>query len=214
VIGASALSPETVVRGLGIAAGAIGLAVCGIVRDWGKSLERDLWASWGGNPAARRLRWREAEDEEAVRRLHQRLNAVLETPLPDRDEEMRSAEPADRRYEDAVASLRALTRDKERFRLVLAENVEYGFRRNSLGLRKVALGVALLALGLGIAVLVWLHDKGQDEWVPWAISVAISITAALYWWRIVTPTWVRRAAERYADRLLEAVHTLRSVERT
>src|SRR6266508_3308648 len=64
VLGASALSPETTVRLLGVALGAIGLAVCGLVRDHGRQIEPDLWASWGGNPTLRRLRWRGAEDEE------------------------------------------------------------------------------------------------------------------------------------------------------
>jgi hypothetical protein len=33
--------------------------------------------------------------------------------------------------------------------------------------------------------------------------------ALLYWSKIVTPSWVREAAEVYSDRLLEAVDTLR-----
>jgi hypothetical protein len=209
VIAAAALSAQTVIRGLGLAGGAIALAVCGIVRDWGKKLEPTLWANWGGNPAARRLRWRDAEDEEAVRRLHERLSAVLDVPLPDRDAEMEAPGAADRRYDEAIAALRERTRDKDRFQLVFAENVDYGFRRNSLGLKKVALVVALAALALAVALVAWRRHQGQDEWLPWAIVIAISLAAALYWWRIVTPDWVRRAAERYADRLLEAVHTLR-----
>jgi len=208
VIGASAVSPETAVRGVGVAAGAIGLAVCGLVRDWGRKREPALWESWGGNPAARRLRWRDAADDEAVRRLHDRLDSVLDAPLPGRSAEMQDPEAADRCYEEAVASLRDLTRDTTRFRLVFAENVEYGFRRNSLGLRKIALAVAVLAFALSVAMLA-VHG-GEGQWVQWGISVAISLAASVYWWRVVNPLWVRAAAEVYADRLLEAANTLRA----
>jgi hypothetical protein len=37
---------------------------------------------------------------------------------------------------------------------------------------------------------------------------AVALVALVWWWR-VRPDWVRRAAELYADRLLEAVETLR-----
>jgi hypothetical protein len=39
VLGASSLSPETSVRLVGVALGAIGLAICGIVRDRGRQIE-------------------------------------------------------------------------------------------------------------------------------------------------------------------------------
>jgi hypothetical protein len=121
---------------------------------------------------------------------------------------MQDPEAADRRYEEAVASLRDLTRNTTRFRLVFAENVEYGFRRNSLGLRKIALAVAVLAFALSVAMLA-VHG-GEGQWVQWGISVAISLAASVYWWRVVNPLWVRAAAEVYADRLLEAANTLRA----
>jgi hypothetical protein len=50
------------------------------------------------------------------------------------------------------------------------------------------------------------------RWARWGVSCGISAVLLVYWWRIVTPEWVRRAAELYADRLLEAVETLRTSE--
>ena len=36
-----------------------GIVVCGLVRAAGRRLEPALWASWGGAPTTRRLRFRE-----------------------------------------------------------------------------------------------------------------------------------------------------------
>jgi hypothetical protein len=200
------------VRLVGLALGAIGLAVCGLVRDRGRQIEPDLWASWGGNPTVRRLRWRDADDEEAVRRLHARLNALLDHPLPDARAEADDPTTADRRYGEAVAVLRERTRDTSRFRLVFAENMEYGFRRNALALRPVALIIACLALAISVAMLIWGHGDQAERWARWGIAAAISVASIFYWWRIVTSEWVRRPAELYTDRLLEAVEALRAAE--
>jgi hypothetical protein len=145
-----------------------------------------------------------------VRRLHGRLDAVLDTPLPDAASEANDPRAADRRYGEAIAVLRERTRDISRFRLVFAENVEYGFRRNCLGLRPFALVIAGVALALSIGLLVWGHGDESQRWARWGIAAAISAAALLYWWRVVTPEWVRRPAELYAVRLLEAVETVRS----
>ena len=207
VLGAS-MAAESAVRVLGVAVGALGVAVCGFVRDRGRQLEPGLWASWGGNPTVRRLRWRDAEDEGAVRRLHARLNAFLDNPLPDARTEAESPAGADRRYGEAVASLRERTRDVSRYRLVLAENAEYGFRRNALGLRPVALTMAAAVLAPSVGLLIWGSGDFDNRAVRWGSTAAISVGLLLYWWRIFTEQWVRRSAERYADRLFAAVETL------
>lgn len=106
--------------------------------------------------------------------------------------------------------LRERTRDTGRFRLVFAENMEYGFRRNALGLRPIALAIAAVGLMLSIALLIWGSGDQAARWTRWGIAGAISIASILYWSRIVTPGWVRRAADLYATRLLEAVETRRS----
>lgn len=108
--------------------------------------------------------------------------------------------------------LRERTRDTSRFRLVFAENMEYGFRRNALGLRPFALVIAGIALLISVGVLIWGHGDQAARWTRWGISAAISSISIFYWWRIVTPEWVRRPAELYADRLIEAVEALRAAE--
>jgi hypothetical protein len=201
------------VRGLGVAAGALALVMCGLVRDRGRRLEPGLWASWGGSPTVRRLRWRDADDPEPVSRLHARLNPILDESLPDAQTESRNNDAADRRYDEAVAVLRERTRDAVRFRLLFAENMEYGFRRNSLGLRPFALAIAAIALVLAVALFVWGGGNATSRLIRWGISAGISAALFSYWWRIVTPDWVRLAAELYADRLIEAIDTLRAEAR-
>src|SRR5439155_15739552 len=126
----------------------------------------------------------------ALRRLHQRINALLEEPLPDADEEAADPATADRRYDEAVVMLRERTRDTRRFRLVFAENMEYGFRRNSLGLRPVALLTALLGLGVSVTLVFVGHGDEAERAVRWSLPAVISAGACAYWWCIVTPDWV------------------------
>jgi hypothetical protein len=156
------------------------------------------------------LRWRSAPRHEAVARLHGQLNRVLAEPLPDATEEANDPEGADDRYEEATARLRELTRDTSRFRLVFAENVEYGFRRNSLGLRPFALAIALGGVALSVAVIAFAAGDLAERLTRWGPAGLISAVCVLFWWRIVTPDWVRRSAELYADRLFDALHTLTS----
>jgi hypothetical protein len=62
--------------------------------------------------------------------------------MPTLEEQRTDPEAADRSIDDFVAVLRARTRDSSKFPLVIAENANYGFRRNSLALRAWAVGVA------------------------------------------------------------------------
>ena len=94
---------------------------------------------------------------------------------------------------------------RRRFRLLARENADYGFRRNSLGIRLVALWIAAVATGVSLVLAI----VREYEWSRWAISAAVGVAALLYWSKVVTPSWVREAAEVYSDRLLESVDTLR-----
>lgn len=205
VAGVGGLTDDPGIRALAVLSAALAVVLAVVVRSAGRRLESALWASWGGSPTVRRLRWRGAGQTDTVERLHARMNELLSERLPDRDEEASDPERADRRYEEAIAVLRERTRDEARFRLVAKENADYGFRRNSLGIRLVALWIAAIATGTS---LVAAFVRG-DEWGRWGIATIVGVAALFYWSRIVTPNWVREAAELYSDRLLEAVDTLR-----
>lgn len=194
---AGAMSPSTSASPIVITAGAIGVLICGAVRDRGRAIQTTLWARWGGEPTIRRLRWSDSDDVEATALQHQRLEETLGMSLPSQADELADADRADRKYRDAITELRERTRG-EGFELVLAENAEYGFRRNTLGLRTVAIGIAAAALAISAALVI---ASGQPRFfacAAWALFIGV------VWHQRVSSTWVREAGEIYADRLLDA----------
>ena len=140
--------------------------------------------------------------------------------LPTEEEEAQNPAGADQLYEAAVSFLREATRDTSKFPLVFAENVNYGFRRNLWGLKPYGLAFAILA-----AVASWglfLSSVGlptAESWVdnivkdPDGVTVTrlvgsmFNTTAVAVWLFVITPEWVRIAAEAYAQRLLGTIDT-------
>jgi hypothetical protein len=187
---------------LGFVVSAIGLAACGLVRDRGLAIQPSLWESWGGAPTTRLLRWRGEADRHATGRRHALLGQILGEPLPSEAEESADPDGADSRYRTAVSALRDLTRNRG-FTLIEAENREYGYRRNSLGLKPIALGVAascfFLSLALGLL---------NDGLARFLAAAGVSLVALAFWIVVVKSAWVRRAADLYAFRLLEAAESL------
>ena len=98
----------------------------------------------------------------------------------------------------------------DRFRLVFEENVHYGFRRNMLGLRRWGLGIAVAVLAICALAFAFTDGTTSELLRAWAWPGALSAVMALFWWRVVTPDWVRLPADAYADRLLEALDALRT----
>ena len=180
---------------------ALTLLICTLVRDRGRRIESGLWERWGGPPTSLRLRWRPTDTQAKARSLHEQVTAATGVALPDAVGQASSPTEADRVYEQAVLVLRERTRDPAAFPLIAAENAEYGFRRNLLGLRPLALAGAAITL---VASSVLLADGHARFVVPALASVA----AGGVWLWLIGPGWVRLAAERYADRLLGAAVTL------
>jgi hypothetical protein len=181
-----------------------------LARDGGRRLQPALWDSWGGAPTTAALRHRGAANPVLLARQHERIAAIVGHALPTADEERADPAGADHAYQAAIAVLIARTRGRRReYPLIFAENCNYGFRRNMLGLRpwgrllSAAAGLlALAAIAVGLAGLVS---------VPLAlagVALAVSAAAAVLWWRVVTPGWVQPVAQAYAERLLEAAETL------
>ncbi len=125
-------------------------------------------------------------------------------------EESSDLERALELYASAVDELRDLTRDTERFPLVFKGNVEYGYRRNLLGLKRMAISVALPSL----------VTAGWSAWNGWTtlgvlapvptVAVLLIGGVILGWLLCVSPETVRVPADRYARFLLEAACDLES----
>lgn len=197
---------------LGIALGAI-LTVASALfsqlgRDRGKQLEAGLWDSWGGAPTLQRLRFADRTNSGEVDRLHTRISNVLGAPLPTAEAEATDPVSADRRYSEATRRLIARTTDHNRFPLVYAENTNYGMRRNLLGLRSPGIVIAGLTAvaGLGLVLFAGGHlEQRTGRYVP---ALGVAIVELVFWIAIVSPNWVRVAADAYADRLMESVELL------
>ena len=172
--------------------------------DAGKRLEAELWMSWGGPPTTRFLRRDNNEfNAETRTRVHAALRK-LGLKLPTEAEEDSEQDRALELYASAVDELRRLTRDTARFPLVFQGNVEYGFRRNLLGLKTIGVSVAIVSL----------VTSGWSAWHGWntlgvlppvpTVTVVLIACVIVGWLLRVRPEAVRLTADRYARYLLEA----------
>ena len=209
--------------GLLSAAGATSI-VAQVGRDPGLKKQASLWRSWGGPPTTRLLRHRrQPGDSELAPRLRQQVEEWAGYSLPTMEEEEASPSQADEKYEEVVKSLLEATRDRDRFPLVFAEVVNYGFRRNIWGLRVVGFPTSVILASFSWALLVltvWGRPWPDPWWdiVPNPDSVAvIRLTIAIantclaaFWVFWVKNSWVKTVADIYAKRLVESVQTLRN----
>ena len=114
-----------------------------IGRDLGKALEVRLYRSWGGKPSMAMLRHRDTRLEKPNKDRYRSFlcRSIPELNLASPQDEDENPEEADAKYESANRWLLERTRDQARFALLSAENMNYGFRRNLLGLKPIALGL-------------------------------------------------------------------------
>ena len=216
--------PLLVTALLGVLGATIGgtAVVAHFGRAQGRKKEPDLWKSWDGPPTTRLLRHRHTPGDPGIAPgLRQQIEDWTGCPLPTEQQEEDSPEWADTVYRQAVASLRDATRDNTRFPLVLAENINYGFRRNLWGLRPIGATVAV-----ALAAIAWTHLSltiwGRPWPEPWwhifvnpdsvaVIRLMVAVldtTLAAFWLFWVKSSRVKTAADDYAQRLLESVQTL------
>lgn len=201
---------------LGIASGIIVTVLSALAgqlgRDGGRALQDGLWEKWGGSPTLRAFRYRGAASPERVARFHRDVEDVLGDPMPTSEEEEADPAAADDRYDDATGRLRALTRDKERFPLLFAENVNYGQRRNLLGLKPVGLivaGITLIASVLLLLIAAESLDERAARYAPAAVAAGLVLC---FWIFVVREAWVRLPADAYARQLVESVEVLRTAK--
>ena len=209
---------------LGAIWGSIGAVVvyCGgslwliqTVRDRGKSLEARLYRSWGCKPSVGMLRHHDNRLDGTTKARYRRFlcGAVPGLVLLSPEDERNEPEEADARLESANRWLLAQTTDHARFALLFTENVNYGYRRNLLGMKRIALGLDAVALVLviGVGVACWTGHVAstiqslEPEW--WA-SLAIAAVHTLVFIGYIRADWVRATAETFAGQLLAACDSL------
>ena len=176
--------------------------------DFGKRLEKKLWAQWGGPPTTRFLRHKSGEyNEVALIYLHGSLRK-LGLNVPTLEEQIEAPVYADTCYEACTLELLRLTRDKTSFPLVYKRLIDYGFRRNVLGMKwfGVIASLATSSLCAWRSALAW--DMQTLDVALVTVGV-VSIGCLVGWLTLVTERVVWRGANRYALTLLEAARGLK-----
>ena len=199
-----------------LGAGLVGLAVaCGVTtilahysRSRGLALQSKLKDEiWGAMPSTICLRHSNDKiDHVTKQRYHQFLDQkILGWTAPSAQAEKSNPSAADQAYDTAVKWLLEYTRDTSEFSLLFEENISYGFRRNSLGLKPIGLAASAISLFVGIYLTIQTGDSyfiGEN--VPYLSAQIISLLLAIWWLTVVNVDWVTDAAFNYAITLLAA----------
>ena len=209
------LPEEALLERLGailIAPAPISVLLAQLGRDRGYRLQKRLWTDWGGPPTTQMLRHRRTDGNPVTRRLHHtrigQLFPDLHMPTP--DEEKANPQAADDIYEAATKEVINATRDREMFPLVYKENVNYGLRRNLLGLRPLGL---ILSIGGAVVCLARLLSSEHPvsalaSSIDWILACGSCLALAGLWAWWIRPSWVRIPADAYAERLFESLSVL------
>jgi hypothetical protein len=188
-----------------------------LARDKGKTIETDLFRVWGGMPSVAIFRHRDTSlDTLTKQRYHEVMsNIIKEASAPSNKMEKKNPDEADKVYVAWSSYLRTHTRDKKRFPLVFVENINYGYRRNTLGMKAWGIIFSLastIAVGVGNPVYLYfaLHQK---FWInpidPLLLcSFLFSLSFLLFWIFKVTKAWVKIPADAYSQRLIETIDEL------
>jgi hypothetical protein len=131
------------------------------------------------------------------------LERLLSITLHTRQQERRYPERADEHYITATRLLIARVRAvSDYFPLVQEENIQYGFRRNLLGLKPIGIGVVILSMG--VEAVYW-AVMGIDGRLIGALAVGILMLTV--WLAVVRSGWVLQSGRSYADRLFETLES-------
>jgi len=117
-----------------VTVGVLFFAFADIARRFGRRAERKMFASTGGRPFPTVLRHRDSTlNAKSKARALTYLAGELGELAPTAEQEAADPAGADAFYVSCGDLLRGRTRDQSRFSVLFAENVSYGFRRNSMG---------------------------------------------------------------------------------
>ena len=189
---------------LAIALGGL-MLLSSLGREWGKRKEPKLFESWGGTPTTLMLlRATSQLDQLTLDRYRKVLEGkVSGLQFPDAASEASDPAKVAAICESAVKWLREATRDTKKFALVFAENTNYGFRRNLLGVKPLALVMCVLTLA-ATALHAWLSTAGNLSAVTpqsWS-AVVVACIGLVVWGVVINADFVKTTAFAYATALL------------
>jgi hypothetical protein len=169
-----------------------------ISREMGKKKEKKLIQEWGALPSTLLLRHNDSTiDPITKNRYHSYLmKHITGLELPPKETENN----ATNEYNTAVRWLLEQTRGDK---LLLKDNINYGFSRNLLGLKPIGLILSIVSLSFCIVGIYWRYKYDFSSVVPevW-ISTIISAGFLIFWLKMVNSSWVKSTGTAYARTLL------------
>ena len=200
----------SVLVGGGISAtvtGALSLLLMRYGRSRGRAVQQHLIARNGGLESTIALRHRDRMIATASKERYHRFLRAEGVKIPSAASEAADPVKADDCYRSAADWLRSRTKDPQKFALLQADNRDYGFRRNLLGLKPLGLSLAILAFianaGLGFCFM-----ADRSRFVAAAILGAGLLVAIMVWILIVTTEFVADASRSYTEQLLACCDAL------
>jgi hypothetical protein len=188
--------------------------VAHFARDAGDKIQAQLFKDWDGMPSVAILRHRDKTIDRITKaRYRKRLVKMVDgTKNITVAQEQSNHMLADETYLAWSTFLRVRTRGSKRFNLVGIENINFGYRKNMLGLR--AWGIFLSALSLVGTIAMTVAYGKIDGWTAEVFSELITLDTLLFlqvmfWIMSVNKKWVKQAADAYACRLIESVENLK-----
>jgi hypothetical protein len=176
-----------------------------VIGDMGKKKEPALFRRFGGRPTDRLLSHKTAPNKTILAMRHARLAGLMNRKLPTAAAEEKSPATAADVYVACVDFLRGKCRGND---AVFRENKGYGFRRNLWGIKKagiIASFISVLVVAAELYGLASAHEPINDA--VW-FAAGLTLLMLAFWILFITPTWVMRAAQLYADRLMEALDAM------
>ena len=185
------------------------VAACGALyllsryaRYAGRRLERRMLRDAGGWNTTHMLRHRDDRLSAVTKERYHGALRARSLPMPSPAEELADPSQADACYASAADWLRGRTRGPEH-KLLLDENIDYGFRRNLVGMRPLGITLCLLSLA-GDGVLLFLKRNAHDaRWTAGMALAVLFVGILLGWAFVLRRPFVEDASEAYAKRLLE-----------
>lgn len=189
-----------------------------IARARGKELEAKLITEWGGLPTTIALRHRDKHIDSVTKRgYHETIASKLHINMPTAEQERLDPEAADEAYKAAAVKLRELTRSDKK--LLLKENIAYGFHRNMVAMKPIGIFVCLLALVycalLSKAIRLREPYFDIDALVSPGIAAGLGSFVAFamlcFWLFHFRKDVVKTFGYTYADRLFECIAGVKAV---
>lgn len=189
-----------------------------IARGRGKALEKELLTEWGGLPSTIALRHSDTHLNPVTKRgYHEAIEAKLHIKMPSAEDERIDPIAADHAYEAAGIKLRELTRGDKK--LLLQENIAYGFHRNMVAMKPIGIFVCVAALVFCAILAKAVHkhapyfdvDALTDPGIAAGLGFLVAFAMLGFWLFHFRRNVVKTFGYAYADRLFESISGVKAL---